>query len=141
MTLVNIELTDHGSFEVALTPADATSFVVSTVTVVDESLSPVWMLAADNVVVVDERSDNTEDSGPAQEVDIRGAEVLVERATIGRVLGPSKGRPLRTITFGKVPGGFIQLIPSGGQSVSLDRGKTYHIFVNGSENGNAATRL
>ncbi len=61
MELVNIGVSNNRSFVIDLRPVDDTTFVVTTITVVDESLSPVWMLVADDAAIA-ESSEETRDS-------------------------------------------------------------------------------
>ncbi len=139
MGIVHLEHRDGQSLVISLTPAHKENFKVRTITVVDESLSPVWMVIADNVAV--EESDGESGECSNDNVEIRGSEMLLETLTV-QSQAATAGRQVETITFGQVPHGFVQLLPKKGQPVArLISGKVYHVFVYGSESGASEVRM
>jgi hypothetical protein len=139
MGLVNIEVAHDRSFAINLMPANEATFVVTTITVVDESLSPVWMIVADNVAIT-AALEEAQDDG-ARKVEIRGSETLLTEQRSTPPKASSVGRHVRTIRFGHVPSGFLQLVPHNNNHAVAENGKTYHVFVNGSESGTAEVRM
>ena len=137
MSIVHIEIADPRSFVITLNAVDRANFRVSTITVLDDSMSPVWMIAADNVAIepVDEPENDVQ---PAL---IRGSEVIdVVRSDSHH--RPAVGRYIRTVKFGETPPGFIELVPRSDKCLApLAIGNTYHVFVNGTESGSAIVRI
>ena len=120
MTLVNIDVNADQAVVMRLNPTATTSFTVTTLTIVDESLSPVWLLVADNAVSSDREDEN---DTTARKVEIRAAETLLPAANSYGYALRGVGRHIRTITFGEVSKGFDQLVPAGGAHPVLERGR------------------
>ncbi len=139
MGLVDIEVAVERSFVIKLQPADDTAFVVTTITVFDESLSPVWMLVADNAAIAESAEEI--EGAEARSIEIRGFETPLHELSAAPRLTSCVGRRVHTIKFADVPAGFHQLIPSVGHRAAIANGKTYHVFVNGSESGTAQVQM